>query len=141
MLRKYIAIAFVFVSYSLVLLHSFIPHHHDQETGDAIAHHDSHHHDDNAEDHNDIDPGFLPNAFAHFHHDQGIGIVYTHFATRDDCSSVNHVMGFVPSSTYFIIKASHPPPLVSVFSPPHFFTTIFLPASDPLRGPPAFLSV
>ena len=140
MLRKYTAIAFVFVAYSLLLLHSFIPHHHDHEMEAAVEHHDSHDHNGDTDEHDDIDQGFLPHAFAHFQHDQGIEIVYTHYTTHAGCSSVNHVMGFIPSSAFFIIKAIHPPPLIPVFSPPLFFTNTHLPASDLLRGPPAFLS-
>lgn len=139
-LRKYTSISFIFVAYSLLLLHSVIPHHHTHETEQVTAHQDSNDHDGDTEDHNDNNNDFLPHAFAHFLHDEGAIIIYTQYLINPDCSLISGLTNFTTSLAYFIIKAIHPPPLIPVFSPPLFCTNTHLPASDPLRGPPAFLS-
>ncbi|MHA4807842.1 hypothetical protein ACX0G9_07040 [Flavitalea flava] len=142
MTRKYVSIAFVFVAYSILLLHSVVPHHHHGEGTPAGLHRnaDQDDDDDDHDDHNAVDHNFLSHAFAHFHHGQGIIITYTHFSPEKFGTTINWAVEYTPSSAHFILLPLPLPPLIPPLSRSLLFVPIPIPLHHSLRGPPTVVA-
>lgn len=137
MLRKLIAIVFVSVAYSVLLLHSVIPHHHHEVDEQSASVHQYNDHDGDV--HKAIDDNFLSWAFAHLQHDRGSHeITYITRLKARHCitSSIDNTV--IPAAGYSITAICLPPvtPLY-LSSPPVIFTPAFSRGADPRRGPPA----
>jgi len=137
MLRKLISIVFVSVAYSVLLLHSVIPHHHHEVDEQSALFHQYNDHDGDV--HEAIDDNFLSWAFAHLQHDRGSHeITYITRLKVRACliSSIDKTA--IPAAGYSITAVCLRPftPLF-LFSPPVSFTPAFSCGADPRRGPPA----
>ena len=129
MAKKRFISSILLCAFAVIFAHTIIPHHHHEE---ATATHQSNHHDD---DHDDLDNNFLEQAFSHFQHEQGSGIVYETASLVYQYSKVN-----VDKDTYFLVqyivqvlhktRLKHPEPYPFNFSSSSYSVTSFL------RGPP-----
>lgn len=125
MLKRYISILFLVVSYTIILSHSIIPHHHHYK--DDIFHH--HHHGEEDESNN------LNHLFSHFQH-QTDEIVFTHLQKNDySLFKVN-----LPIAEVFTVSLNlkeliilpilyESPPIYDAYSSPELLTS-------GLRAPP-----
>jgi hypothetical protein len=80
LIKKYIAILFLSVAYSILLGHNIVPHHHHDHEHEITESHHSHEHDNNDDDesHND-----LSHLFSHLIHSaDGISFITTHNITN-----------------------------------------------------------
>ena len=93
MAKKRFISSILLCAFAVIFAHTIIPHHHHEE---ATATHQSNHHDD---DHDDLDNNFLEQAFSHFQHEQGSGIVYETASPVYQYSKVN-----VDKDTYFLVQ-------------------------------------
>ncbi|MEP7231630.1 MAG: hypothetical protein ABI691_15320 [Ginsengibacter sp.] len=130
--KRFISSILLF-AFAVIFAHSIIPHHHHEEERPA-QHHGSH--DD---DHGDIDHDFLGQAFSHFQHAQGSGIVYETASPVYQYSKVD-----VDKDTYFlvqyIVQILHKPPLKHPESYPFIFSSSSYFVTSLLRGPPVSLA-
>ena len=135
MVKKNLSIIFVFLAYSLLLLHSVIPHHHhDEESTEQHSTSDS---DD--DDHGDIDHNFLAHAFSILHHDVN-GIVVYETATPVLKYSKAHIDKDVFLLANYIAGILHKPPLIHSEPDLPVLTSLSCIDAIPLRGPPTALA-
>ncbi|REK04642.1 MAG: hypothetical protein DWQ44_01435 [Bacteroidetes bacterium] len=135
---KHLIIFSLFLAYSLLLVHSVIPHHHHDTPQEAEHHHHSehtdHHHDDGKESE---EHGHTP----HFVHSADFGnYILNPSVSFPDFSKIHSDLLFVFTDLFVIkdefsnIKRSSPPDC----SPP---LSSGLYSTFSLRGPPHFISM
>lgn len=133
MLKRYTALLFIGIAYTILLGHSIIPHHHHDNNHDLTEHHQTGHHHDSDEESND-----LSHLFSHFIH-----------AADGFTATVNYNFSSTFSKQLFLFSAVLPdnfslyefliPPLL-VKSPAENFNYTFLnTCTFGLRAPPAFV--
>ncbi len=133
MAKKRFISSILLCAFAVIFAHSIIPHHHHEE--ERTAQHQGSHDDD----HEDIDHNFLGQAFSHFQHEQGSGIVYETASPVYQYSKVN-----LNNDTYFlvqyIVQILHKPPLKHPEPYPFNFSSSSYSVTSLLRGPPVSLA-
>jgi hypothetical protein len=118
------------VAFSVLFMHSAVPHHHDDD--DITYQTGSHHHDD---DH-DMDHNPLSDAFGSFHHEQGGVVINNSPSSAVQYCKFNFDKETVKQIQHFISSIEKPPLihtglyLISPLKSPHLDNKHF-------RGPPS----
>ncbi len=129
MAKKRLISSILLCTFAVIFAHSIIPHHHHEE--ESTAQHQGSHDDD----HGDIDHNFLGEAFSHFQHEAGSGIVYETTSPVYQYSKVNLEKGAF-FLVHYIVEVLHKPPLKHPEPYPFNFSSSFYSVASLLRGPP-----
>lgn len=140
MSRKHWSILLCSLAYSVLLLHSVVPHHHHEDdlhaqTGNATVY---------PSDEDDADQGLdhsLSHAFAHFQHDPGVQVTYLHFDQHLDQLDLQPVAKVFLASFYTFVltqleERQPPPPR----PPDKVLATAQFTTPNILRGPPIHIA-
>jgi hypothetical protein len=119
------------LAFSVLFMHSVIPHHHDE---DQVVHHSGGHDDD----HEDMDHNLLSHAFGSFHHEQG-GTVYESASPTVQYCKVNFTKEVAATILYLVSDIEKPPLIHSERYLSCFVKSPYL-GNKAFRGPPSFMA-
>jgi hypothetical protein len=119
------------LAFSVLFMHSVIPHHHDE---DQVVHHSGSHDDD----HEDMDHNPLSHAFGSFHHEQG-GTVYESASPTVQYSKISFTKEVAATILYLINDIEKPPLIHSERYLSCFVKSPYL-GNKAFRGPPSFMA-
>jgi hypothetical protein len=136
MLKRYSIIAFLIFSYTIVLGHSIIPHHHhdeDHEMEHSLPHYDDHHHSD--KDHPDDEDSGLAHDLGNYFHAGETGDFYQQ-STNAKISYSTFATAYIIAAFDFKIEPYEGPPPVVRHSHEHLPPLQRYLSSKGLRAPP-----
>ncbi len=134
MLKKYIAILFLSISFATLLWHSIIPHHHHDTEQELAEHFETNHHNDSEENSRDFS-----HHLSHFVHSaDDFTIQNTHNINNTFSKQFLSLVAVLPYNYFFDELLI--PPLLHKSPSGHFIALSPHSHSSDLRAPPAFIS-